>query len=110
MPAPLVLVNAVGLTSRLLSHARRLAATAARSRAGRHLHGAGDASHRTALGATRHRRQRLAVPRHWRSALLAAVQSTRPSGAALPDRAPAGEGTRRNISLRQALLVVQPGR
>ena len=51
MPAPLLLINAVGLTPRLLAHAprlralaeSRLGAAAARSRARRHLHRPGDA-------------------------------------------------------------------
>ena len=64
----------------------------------------------THAGAARHRRQRLAVPRHRRGALLAAVQSPAPGRTALSYRPAARGGTRPAISLRQAVLVVQPGR
>ena len=82
MSPSLVLINAVGLTGRLLPLAPRLKAlaeagwspAAARGRARRHLHRAGEPADGPAPRRPRRRRQRLAVPRHRRGPVLAAVE------------------------------------
>ena len=63
---------------------------------------------RAAAGA-RHRRQRLALPRHGRGPVLAAVERPDPGRAALRDRAAAGRRAGPELPRGQALLVVQPG-
>ena len=103
---PLVLINAVGLTLAVAAarpaaaRARqgRLVRAAPRSVAGRHLHRPGDAPHRHAAERARRRRQRLAVPRHERGPLLAAVQPADPGRAALRDGAHAGREARASRS------------
>ena len=113
MPAPLVLIDAVGLTPRWLAHAPRLRALAEAgwSRPLREVLPAvtctaqATPAHRPDRRAARHRRQRLAVPRHRRGPLLAAVQppASRPSrstsppdgerrSAAAPSAAPSSSG------------------
>ena len=54
---------------------------------------AGDAAHRQPVERARRRRQRLAVPRHQRGPLLAAVEPPDPGRAALRDRPPPGEAS-----------------
>ena len=58
----------------------------------------------------RHRRQRLAVPRHGRGPLLAAVERPDPGRADLRDGQRHGRGAGPDLPGGQALLVVQPGR
>ena len=120
MPPPLVLINAVGLTPRLLPHAPRLAKLAAGGMgvvapggvAGRHLYGPGDAADRQDTpSSSRRRRQRLAVPGHpWKSA-----SGSSRTGSSRPNRctSPRGDGRRARgrdcFQHGQAVLVVQPG-
>ena len=90
---PLVLINAVGLTPKLLSFAPRLtrvrgtglAPVASRSGAGRYVHGTGDHSDRRAAAGARDRRQRLAVSRHAGDPVLATIQRAYSVGADLCD-------------------------
>ena len=91
---PIVLINAVGLTPRLLEHAPRLKAIAAAGLGQRTCPRYCPPSpapprrpaDRRAAEQARRRRQRLALPRHQRGALLAAVQSADSGRAALRDR------------------------
>ncbi len=114
---PLIVINAVGMTRRLLPLARRLhgagrsrlGARASGSRPRRDLHGAGDLVDRTAARWSRNRRQRLVLPRHRRGPVLAAIQCLDPGGAALRYRPTPGRRTGPRVPGRQALLVVQPG-
>ena len=99
-PAPLVLINAVGLTGRLLAMAPRLKAladsglepAAPRGRPGRHLHGPGEPPDRPPARGARGRRQRLVLPRHRRGPVLAAVERPDPGRADLRHRPPRGPG------------------
>ena len=88
----------------------RLDAFPARGGAGRDLHCPGRDAHRQPATRTRHRRQRLALSGHRRSAVLAAIQPPYPGRAALRNGPPQGGRTGPAVPLRQALLVVQPGR
>ena len=114
---PLVLINAVGLTPKLLAFAPRLkqlaanglAQVAPRSGAGRHLHGTGHHLDRRASARARDRRQRLAVPRHGRDSVLATIECAHPGRANLRDGTPPGNRARAAVPGGQALLVVQPG-
>ena len=97
---PLVLINAVGLTGRLLAMAPRLQALAEAGwrRSVREVVPAVTCTAQATLltghgpRGARRRRQRLALPRHRRGPLLAAVERPDPGRAALRHRPPPGRG------------------
>ena len=102
---PIVLINAVGLTPRLLEHAPRLKAIAESGWVANMpevLPAVTCTAQATLLTGklperTRRRRQRLAVPRHQRGPLLAAVEPADPGRAALRDRPQPGDGARQAV-------------
>ncbi len=114
---PLVLINAVGLTSEAARacaatdrpRRRGVVADARRGCAGRDLHRAGEPADRTHPAGPRDRRQWLAVPRDGRGPVLAAVERAPPGRADLRHRPAAAPSARPDVPRRQALLVVQPG-